>query len=134
MAKPRLNTDLISTIYAICAGETDRVTLLAVIAGELSHVVDEFGWVVFYSVVAPSVLKLGPYQSEHGCLMIPVDKGVCSAAARNRQTQIVDDVHQFDGHINCAAPIQSELVIPVFDRNQNLVAVLDIDSNQPTFF
>ena len=55
-------------------------------------------------------------------------------AARKRQTQIVDDMHQFDGHIACAASAQSELVIPVFDKSHNLVAVLDIDSNQEAFF
>ena len=66
--------------------------------------------------------------------MIPFDKGVCGAAARKKQTQIVDDVHQFDGHIACAASTQSELVIPAFDKSHNLVAVLDIDSNQPAFF
>ena len=66
--------------------------------------------------------------------MIPFDKGVCGAVARNRQTQIVDDVHQFDGHIACVASTQSELAISVFDKNHNLVAVLDIDSNQTAFF
>ena len=66
--------------------------------------------------------------------MIPFDKGVCGAAAREQRTQIVDDVHLFDGHIACAASTQSELVITVFDKGQNLVAVLDIDSNQPAFF
>ena len=134
MVKPQVDPDVIPKIRAICAGETDHVTLMAVIAGELFHAVDGFDWVGFYRVVAPGVLKLGPYQGGHGCLMIPFDKGVCGAAARNRQTQIVDDVHQFDGHIACAASTQSELVIPVFDRNQNLVAVLDIDSDQPAFF
>ena len=134
MIKPQFDHDVIPKIHAICAGETDHVTLMAVIAGELFHAVDGFDWVGFYRVVAPGVLKLGPYQGGHGCLMIPFDKGVCGAAARNRQTQIVDDVHQFDGHIACAASTQSELVIPVFDKNQNLVAVLDIDSDQPAFF
>ena len=134
MVKPQVDPDVIPKIRAICAGETDHVTLMAVIAGELFHAVDGFDWVGFYRVVAPGVLKLGPYQGGHGCLMIPFDKGVCGAAARNRQTQIVDDVHQFDGHIACAASTQSELVIPVFDKNQNLVAVLDIDSDQPAFF
>ena len=104
------------------------------IVNKLFRAVDGFDWVGFYRVTAPGVLKLGPYQGGHGCLMIPFDKGVCGAAARNRQTQIVDDVHQFDGHIACAASTQSELVIPVFDRSQNLVAVLDIDSGQPAFF
>ena len=134
MAKPQIDSDLIPRIHAICAGETDHVTLMAVVAGELFHAVDGFDWVGFCWVVAPDVLKLGPYQGGHGCLRIPIDKGVCGAAARNRQTQIVDDVHQFDGHIACAASRQSELVIPVFDRNQNLMAVLDIDSDQLAFF
>ena len=80
------------------------------------------------------MLKLGPYQGGHGCLLIPFDKGVCGAAARQKQTQIVDDVHQFDGHIACAASTQSELVIPVFDKSHNLMAILDIDSNQAAFF
>ena len=134
MEKPQIDSDLIPKIHAICAGETDHVTLMAVVAGELFHAVDGFDWVGFYRVTAPGVLKLGPYQGGHGCLEIPFDKGVCGAAARDRQIQIVDDVHQFDGHIACAALTQSELVIPVFDSYQNLVAVLDIDSNQPEFF
>ena len=134
MEKPQIDSDLIPKIHAICAGETDHVTLMAVVAGELFHAVDGFDWVGFYRVAAPGVLKLGPYQGGHGCLMIPFDKGVCGAAARNRQTQIVDDVHQFDGHIACTASTQSELVIPVFDKSHNLLAVLDIDSNQPAFF
>ena len=79
------------------------------------------------------MLKLGLYQGGCGCLTILFDKGVCGAAVSNWQTQIVDDVRQFDGHIACAALTQSELVIPVFDRNQNLVAVLDIDSDKPSF-
>jgi GAF domain-containing protein len=66
--------------------------------------------------------------------MIPFDKGLCGAAARNQQTQIVDDVRQFDGHIACATSTRSELVIPVFDRNHNLIAVLDVDSDQPAVF
>jgi GAF domain-containing protein len=134
MEKLQIDQQVITKLWAICAGETDFVTIMAVVAGELFHAVDGFDWVGFYRVVAPGVLKLGPYQSGYGCLVIPFDKGVCGAAAREQQTQIVDDVHQFDGHIACAAPTQSELVIPVFDKGQNLVAVLDIDSDQPAFF
>ena len=134
MAKPQIDQQVITKLRAICAGETDFVTLMAVVAGELFHAVDGFDWVGFYRVVAPGVLKLGPYQGGHGCLVIPFDKGVCGAAARQRQTQIVDDVHQFDRHIACAVSTQSELVIPVFDEGHNLVAVLDLDSNQPAFF
>ena len=134
MEKLQIDQQVITKLWAICAGETDFVTIMAVVAGELFHAVDGFDWVGFYRVVAPGLLKLGPYQGGHGCLVIPFDKGVCGAAARKKQTQIVDDVHQFDGHIACAASTQSELVIPVFDKGHNLVAVLDIDSNQPAFF
>ena len=62
---------------------------MAVVAGELFHAVDRFGWVGFYRVVAPGVLKLGPYQSGYGCLMIPFDTRVCGAVAREQQTQMV---------------------------------------------
>ena len=134
MKKPQIDQQVITKLWAICAGETDFVTIMAVVAGELFHAVDGFDWVGFYRVVAPGLLKLGPYQGGHGCLVIPFDKGVCGAAARKKQTQIVNDVHQFEGHIACAASTKSELVIPVFDKNHNLVAVLDIDSDQPAFF
>ena len=134
MNSPELDHNVIEKIANICDGEDDAVTLMAVMAAELYQSVDGFDWVGFYRVAMPGVLKLGPYQGGHGCLLIPFDKGVCGAAARYRQTQIVDDVSQFDGHIACSASTQSELVIPVFYRDDNLLAVLDIDSDQPGFF
>ena len=134
MNSPELDHNVIEKIASICAGEDDAVTLMAVIAAELYQSVDGFDWVGFYRVAMPGMLKLGPYQGGHGCLLIPFDKGVCGAAARYSQTQIVADVNQFDGHIACSASTQSELVIPVFDRDDNLLAVLDIDSDQPGFF
>ena len=134
MNNQELDRNVIEKIASICAGEDDALTLMAVIAAELYQSVAGCAWVGFYRVVAPVVLKLGPFQGRHGCVMIPFDKGVCGAVARNWQTRIIDDVHQFYGHIACAASTQSELVIPVFDRSQNLVAVLDIDLDQPAFF
>ena len=134
MARTLIDQHVITKLRTSCAGETDHVTPMAVVAGELFHAVKGFNWFGFYRVMAPGVFKLGPYQGGHGCWMIPFDKGVCGAATRKRQTQIVNDVHQFDGHIACAASTQSELVIPVFDKSHNLLAVLDIDSNQPAFF
>ena len=133
MASPEIDQQVITKLWVICAGETDHLTLMAVVAGELFHTVDGFDWVGFYRVVAPGVLKLGPYQGGHGCLVIPFDKVVCWAVEREQQTQIINDIGQFDGHIACAASTQSELVISVFDSVQNLVAVLDIDSHQPAF-
>ena len=73
-----------------------------------------FDWVGFYRVVAPDVLKIGPYQGGHGCLVIPFDRGVCGAAARKEAIQLVDDVDLFDGHIACSSSTKSELVIPLF--------------------
>jgi len=134
MACPQIDQQVITKLRVICAGDTDHVTLMAVVAGELSHAVDGFDWVGFYRVMSPGVLKLGPYQGGHGCLVIPFDKGVCGAAARKQQTQIVADVHNFDGHIACSVSTQSELVIRVFDKGNDLVAVFDLDSNQPAFF
>ena len=85
-------------------------------------------------MAAPSVLKLGPNKGRHGCLIIPFSTGVCGAATSNRQTQIVDDFHQFDGHIACVTSTQSELITTMFDMNQNLMAVLDTNLYQPAFF
>ena len=96
MAKTQIDQHVITKLWTICAGETDDATLMAVVADELFHAVEGFDWVGFYRVLAPGVLKLGPYLGGHGCLMISVDKGVCGAAARKKQTQIVDDVYQFD--------------------------------------
>ena len=127
-------TDLRKVLQALCDGETDMVALMATIACELHHADDRFDWTGFYRVVAPNLLKIGPYQGGHGCLVIPFDRGVCGAAARLRQTQLVPDVNVFEGHIACASSTQSELVIPVVNARGDLLGVLDIDSDQPDAF
>lgn len=127
-------TNLRKVLQALCDGETDMVTLMATIACELHHADDRFDWTGFYRVVAPNLLKIGPYQGGHGCLVIPFDRGVCGAAARLRQTQLVPDVNLFEGHIACASSTQSELVIPVVNARGDLLGVLDIDSDQPDAF
>ena len=126
--------EIIGAIEAICDGETDSIALMATIACELHTNIPGFDWVGFYRVTAPNLLKIGPYQGGHGCLVIPFDRGVCGAAARTGQTQLVDDVDAFPGHIACASSTKSELVIPVHNANGDVVAVLDIDSDQPAFF
>ena len=125
---------LAKTIAALTQGETDPVALMATVACELHHADDRFDWTGFYRVVAPQLLKIGPYQGGHGCLVIPFDRGVCGAAAREGKTQLVADVDAFPGHIACASSTQSEVVLPVWDGNGTLIAVLDIDSNQPDAF
>ena len=126
--------DLRARIAAICEGETDEIAKMATVSCELFHSDDRFDWVGFYRVTAPEMLKIGPYQGGHGCLTIPFSRGVCGAAARTRETQLVADVNAFEGHIACASSTQSEIVLPVFNPKGDLIAVLDIDSNQSDAF
>jgi len=124
---------LSKTIALVTDGETDAVSLMATVTCEVHHSDDRFDWTGFYRVVAPELLKVGPYQGGHGCLEIPFSRGVCGAAARTGQVQLVPDVHAFEGHIACASSTLSELVLPVFGKD-GLIGVFDIDSNQPDAF
>jgi GAF domain-containing protein len=98
------------------------------------HADARFDWTGFYRVVAPELLKIGPYQGGHGCLQIPFSRGVCGAAARTGAVQLVADVDAFPGHIACASSTRSELVLPVWNGAGALIAVFDIDSDQPAAF
>lgn len=127
-------TTLAKTVAALVAGEDDVVSLMATVACEVHHADDRFDWTGFYRVAAPEVLKIGPYQGGHGCLVIPFSRGVCGAAARLQEAQLVNDVEAFEGHIACASSTRSELVLPVWNKAGNLIAVFDIDSDQPDAF
>ncbi len=126
-------TTLRKTIAALVENETVEIAKMATLACELYHADDRFDWVGFYRVTEPELLKIGPYQGGHGCLTIPFSRGVCGAAARTGETQLVADVDTFPDHIACASTTRSEIVLPVF-ANGKLIAVLDIDSNQPDAF
>ena len=126
--------DLSARIAALTHGETDEIALMATLACEIHHSDDRFDWTGFYRVVAPELLKIGPYQGGHGCLVIPFSRGVCGAAARTRQTQLVPDVEAFAGHIACSSSTRSEIVVPVIGRAGRLIGVLDIDSDRPDAF
>ena len=121
-------------IRALCEGETDEVALMATVACELHHSDERFDWTGFYRVVAPDLLKIGPYQGGHGCLAIPFSRGVCGACARSGEVQLVDDVDAFPGHIACSSTTRSEIVLPVFGAGGRLIGVLDIDSDRPAAF
>ncbi|MDX5402196.1 MAG: GAF domain-containing protein [Rhodobacterales bacterium] len=127
-------TDLAATIKALTEGETDTVALMATVTCEVHHSDDRFDWTGFYRVTAPEMLKIGPYQGGHGCLVIPFSRGVCGAAARTGQVQLVPDVEEFPGHIACSSSTRSELVLPVFNATGQLLGVFDIDSDQPDAF
>ena len=126
--------DLSARLRSLTEAETDPVALMATVACEVHHADDRFDWTGFYRVTGPELLKIGPYQGGHGCLVIPFSRGVCGAAARTGQIQIVPDVDAFPGHIACASSTRSEIVLPVRDRDGTLLGVFDIDSNQPDAF
>jgi len=115
-------------IRATLEGENDLIASMATIACLLHHRFDSFFWTGFYRVVAPGELLIGPYQGTLGCLHISFDRGVCGAAACREETIIVPDVHQFPGHIACDPNSKSEIVVPVFNHWDELIAVLDVDS------
>lgn len=125
---------LAKTIAALTEGETDNVALMATVACEVHHSDDRFDWTGFYRVTEPGLLKIGPYQGGHGCLAIPFDRGVCGAAARTGEVQLVPDVDAFPGHIACASSTRSEVVLPVHNAAGDVIAVFDIDSDQPNAF
>ena len=126
--------DLARTIAALTEGETDDVALMATVACEVHHSDERFNWTGFYRVVAPELLKIGPYQGGHGCLQIPFSRGVCGAAARTGEVQLVPDVDAFPGHIACASSTRSELVLPVLNGAGEVNAVFDLDSDLPDAF
>lgn len=131
----RVNYDeLEQRIAAVAEGETDAVALMATVACEVHHSDERFDWTGFYRVVAPELLKIGPYQGGHGCLVIPFARGVCGAAARTGEVQLVPDVEAFPGHIACASSTRSELVLPVWNGAGDLLGVFDLDSDQPDAF
>ncbi len=107
---------------------------MATVACELHGAFDYFHWTGFYRAVSEDLLIVGPYQGGHGCLRIPFDSGVCGAAARTQQTQLVPDVDAFPGHIACSSTTRSEIVVPVVTPEGRLLAVLDVDSDYPDAF
>jgi len=122
------------TIAALTEGEDDQIALMATVVCEVHHADNRFDWTGFYRVTGPEMLKIGPYQGGHGCLVIPFSRGVCGAAARTGKVQLIPDVNAFPDHIACASSTQSELVLPVYDSQGVLIAVFDIDSDQPDIF
>ncbi len=125
---------LATQIDALCHGETDTVALMATVVCELHSTHPLSDWTGFYRVVAPELLKIGPYQGGHGCLVIPFSRGVCGAVARTETALIVPDVEEFPGHIACSSSTRSELVLPVWNGAGVLLGVLDLDSNTEAAF
>lgn len=124
-------------IHSVVAGETSMTARYASAACLLAEAFrPRFYWTGFYVVdpLKPSELVVGPYQGTLGCLRIPFGKGVCGVAAQRQATILVPNVHEFEGHIACDSATNSEIVVPVFDADERLAAVLDVDSAQPDAF
>jgi GAF domain-containing protein len=123
-------------IASVLDGETNLTARMATVAAMLAATFESYFWTGFY-VVDPEKreeLVVGPYQGTLGCLRIAFGRGVCGTAARSRQTQVVEDVTAFPGHIACDSRSMSEIVVPVVNVEGHLIAVFDVDSDQPAAF
>src|SRR6478735_10414593 len=130
--KPEQYGQLLAQARALVEDERDRVANAANLSALVYHALPQLNWVGFYFFDGTE-LVVGPFQGLPACVRIPLDKGVCGAAASTRKTQLVEDVHAFPGHIACDAASRSELVVPLV-RNGTLVGVLDLDSPVPARF
>lgn len=124
--KAELYDELVKAADALTAGEPDSIANMANIAALLWQFLPDLNWSGFYRMIGDE-LVLGPFQGKAACIRIPLNKGVCGAAARTATSQLVDDVHAFPGHIACDADSRSELVVPVL-RDGAVIAVIDLDS------
>lgn len=128
---------LVQAADALTSGESDGVANMANAAALIWEYVPDLNWAGFYrmgqSDDGASELVLGPFVGRPACIRIPVGQGVCGAAAASRETQLVEDVHTFPGHIACDAASRSEVVVPVL-RNGEVIAVIDLDSPEPARF
>ena len=137
MTRAETYAELKAEIDSVVAGETYVPARYASAACLLSQAFSpRFFWTGFYIVdpLKPEELVVGPYQGTLGCLRIPFGKGVCGACADRKESIIVPDVHAFPGHIACDSRTNSEIVVPVFDADGALAAVLDVDSEQADAF
>jgi GAF domain-containing protein len=127
---------LLQEIGSVLEGEPNLTARMATVVSMLTNSFEHYFWTGFYIVdpQKPDELVVGPYQGTLGCLRIAFGRGVCGAAALSGQTQLVEDVHAFPGHIACDGRSQSEIVVPVRDAAGRLIAVFDVDSDQPAAF
>jgi GAF domain-containing protein len=131
-SKQQQYEQLLEQARGLMHGERDRVANAANISALVYNALPALNWVGFYFFDGKE-LVVGPFQGLPACIRIPLDKGVCGAAATTRQTQRVADVHAFPGHIACDAASRSEVVVPLLHGNE-LVGVFDLDSPEPDRF
>ncbi|WP_116091179.1 GAF domain-containing protein [Sphingomonas crusticola] len=125
-SKAELYRDLASALDGLTADEPDAIANMANAAALLWEYLPDLNWAGFYRNVGGE-LVLGPFQGKAACIRIAFGSGVCGTAAATRESQLVEDVHAFPGHIACDAASASELVVPIV-VNGELLGVLDLDS------
>lgn len=131
-SKAALYAELAKQARALLDGEHDRIANAANLSALAFQALPDLNWVGFY-LFDGTELVLGPFQGKPACVRIPLDRGVCGAAASQRQTQLVPDVHAFPGHIACDAASRSEIVVPLVHQGE-LIGVWDVDSPVPDRF
>lgn len=132
-SKPEQYAQLADQVRAMLHGERDRIANAANLSALVYHALPALNWVGFYFFDGRE-LVVGPFQGLPACVRIPLDKGVCGAAASTRQTQRVDDVDAFPGHIACDSASRSEVVVPLVAGDGSLIGVFDVDSPEPARF
>lgn len=125
-SKSELYANLQLQLRSLLEGERDFIANAANFAALLYHSVPDLNWAGLY-LRKGNELVLGPFQGQPACVRIPIGKGVCGTAAEQRQTILVDNVHEFPGHIACDSASNSEIVVPLL-AEENLIGVLDLDS------
>ena len=130
--KPEAYRQLCDATDALTSGEPDAVANMANSAALLWDFLPDLNWAGFYRLVEGE-LVLGPFVGRPACIRIPLGSGVCGVAAAKNETQLVEDVHAFPGHIACDGDTNSELVVPVVREGQ-VVAVIDLDSPKKARF
>ncbi len=105
----------------------DVTATLANTSAILKEYFPNFFWVGFY-ILHPDHLLLGPFQGPPACVKLKLDKGVCAAAVQRQKAVLVENVHEFPGHVACDSRSNSEVVVPVYDAHGKIRAVLDVDS------
>ncbi len=126
MEKKQLYEEMLPMLTALCDGTNYVTTNCANMSALLYDALPDLNWAGFY-LMADGALQLGPFCGKTACLTIPIGKGVCGTAAQKRETVVVQDVHDFPGHIACDSASNSEIVVPIL-QNGTLYGVLDIDS------
>lgn len=118
----------------LCRKSDDHIARMATICAVLHHKMDHYFWTGFYILKTPEQLVVGPYQGPVACQELEAHKGVCWAAIDRGEPVLVEDVHTFPGHISCDSRSQSEITVPVRDRQGKIRAVFDVDSDRPASF